>query len=291
MTLETLKPYFKYTSSQRNGIFVLLTLIIVLQLLYYFVDFSTLEKPSLEKQQWLSMQTEIDSLQTDRNQEIPKIYPFNPNFITDFKGYKLGMSVLEIDRLLAFRKTNKYVNSAQEFQTVTMVSDSLLNMISPYFKFPDWVTNKKDFKNFENKSFAKAAKIIVLDINQATQEDLKKVYGIGDGLSERILKEKEKFGGFASMEQIKDIWGLSPEVILKLNESFKIISNPNFRKINVNTASIKELGMFPYFRFPISKNIVTYRSMNGDIKNSADLIKIKDFPVDKVSIIVLYLEF
>lgn len=291
MTLETLKSYFKYTSSQRNGIFVLLTLIIVLQLLYYFVDFSNIEKPSIEKQRWLSMQSEIDSLKLDKNQETPKIYPFNPNFITDFKGYKLGMSVLEIDRLLAYRKTNKFVNSTKEFQEVTKVSDSLLNVISPYFKFPDWVTNKKDFKNFENKSFAKATKIIVLDINQATQEDLKKVYGIGDGLSERILKEKEKFGCFASMEQIKDIWGLSPEVVQKLNESFKITSKQNIKKINVNTASIKELGMFPYFRFPISKNIVTYRSMNGDIKNSADLIKVKDFPVEKLNIIVLYLDF
>jgi hypothetical protein len=62
----------------------------------------------------------------------PKIYPFNPNFITDFKGYKLGMSVTEIDRLLAFRKTNRYVNSAAEFQQVTQVSDSLLAQIAPF---------------------------------------------------------------------------------------------------------------------------------------------------------------
>jgi hypothetical protein len=53
------------------------------------------------------------------------LYPFNPNFITDFKGYKLGMSVQEID-LLEYRKGNKYVNSPKEFQAVTQVSDSLL---------------------------------------------------------------------------------------------------------------------------------------------------------------------
>ena len=36
------------------------------------------------------------------------IYPFNPNFISDYKGYKLGMSIQEIDRLHQYRAQNKY---------------------------------------------------------------------------------------------------------------------------------------------------------------------------------------
>lgn len=56
------------------------------------------------------------------------------------------MSTQEIDRLLAFRKENKYVNSAEEFQQVTKVSDSLLKIISPFFKFPDWIQKKNNFK-------------------------------------------------------------------------------------------------------------------------------------------------
>ena len=53
------------------------------------------------------------------------------------------MSNEEIDRLLDYRKQNQWINSAKQFQEVTQVSDSLLNKISPYFKFPDWVTNPK----------------------------------------------------------------------------------------------------------------------------------------------------
>lgn len=293
MSLSNIKTYFQYTASQRAGIFLLLTLIIGFQFLYFFVDFTSIEtdKNSTEKQQWLSLQTEIDAAKQETELDSPKLYPFNPNFITDFKGYKLGMTTQEIDRLLAFRKTNKYVNSAQEFQAVTMVSDSLLNVISPYFKFPDWVKNKKEFKSYTKNDFSKKESALVLDINQATQEDLKKVYGIGDGLSERILKEKEKLGAFVTMEQINDIWGLSPEVISKLNQSFKVKVVPNIKKININTATIKELMQFPYFKYPLAKSIVTYRSMNGEIKNAEDLIKIKGFPVEKTNIIVLYLEF
>lgn len=292
MKFSSLKPYFLFTKAQRLGLLLLFVIIIVFQSIYY-LSFSA-SKPvedSMERQ-WLSVQSTVDSLNLKEKSEKPKIYPFNPNFITDFKGYKLGMSVAEIDRLLAFRKKGKYVNSAEEFQQVTKVSDSLLAVISPYFKFPDWVTQKNKNKGFRKFDAAtNKEKLPVIDINLATKEDLKKIYGIGDGLSERILKEKEKFGGFVSMEQMQDVWGLSPEVIEKLTISFSIKSIPDVKKINVNSASLKELMQFPYFRYALAKSIITYRSMNGKIEDYAELTNISGFPVEKEKIIALYLEF
>jgi DNA uptake protein ComE-like DNA-binding protein len=294
MIFDSVKSFFKFSREQRSGIFVLFTIVIALQLLYFFVDFSSFSVSTPEKEKWLSLQVQIDSLKQNKLNDVPKVYPFNPNFITDYKGYKLGMSVAEIDRLLAFRKQNKYVNSPEEFQVVTQVSDSLLSVISPYFKFPDWVKNKKEFKDFkkyDNTAFAKKEKVIILDINQASQEDLIKIYGIGEAISLRILKFKESLGGFVSMEQMNDIWGLSPEVIENLNTHFKISAVPRVKKIDINNASMKELASFPYFKYPISKNIVTYRSMNGDIKNSEDLTKINGLSIEKAKIIALYLDF
>lgn len=290
-----IKSHFNYTKSQRLGLVLLLSLIIIFQVTFYFIDFSQPEKNTSEKQQWLALQSEIDSLKQNVPTSSYKIYPFNPNFITDFKGYKLGMTVQQIDRLLTFRKQGKFANSPKEFQQVTGISDSLLKAISPYFKFPDWVNKKNseaksNWVDYSKTNYDKKEKVVILDINSATKEDLMKVYGIGDGLSERILKQKNVLGEFVSMEQMSDIWGLSPEVIEKLNQSFKVINIAKPKKININNASVKELGQFPYFRYPISKNIVTYRSMNGDIKIE-DLTKIKDFPVDKIKIIALYLEF
>jgi DNA uptake protein ComE-like DNA-binding protein len=294
MIFETIKSSFNFSRQHRLGIFLLFAIIIALQILYFFIDFSSISKNSTEKEKWLSLQSKIDSLKQDKLDYVPKIYPFNPNFITDYKGYKLGMSVAEIDRLLAFRKQNKYVNSAQEFQVVTKVSDSLLNALSPYFKFPDWVNNKKEFagyKKYENTAYAKKEKAVIIDINQATQADLVKIYGIGEAISLRILKFKESLGGFVSMEQMNDVWGLSPEVIENLNNNFKILASPNVKKIDINNASIKELSLFPYFKYPIAKNIVTFRSMNGDIKNIEDLTKINGLSIEKAKIIALYLDF
>lgn len=292
---KKIPSYLVFTKEQRKGILLLFILIVLLQLACFFLNFSSDSKSNPAMIKWLTLQNELDSLKQIQPRTSYKMYPFNPNFITDFKGYKLGMTVEQIDRLLAYRKQNKYVNSIAEFQKITGVSDSLLNVISPYFKFPDWVNKKESVTKSEwidcskKKPVAKE-KEIVLDINSASKEDLMNVYGIGDALSERILKQKEFLGDFVSMEQMNDVWGLQPEVVEKLQTRFKIIKTPNPKKININQATIKELGQFPYFRYPVSKNIVVYRSMNGDLKIE-DLTKIKAFPVDKIKIIALYLDF
>ena len=294
MAFKIISSYFKFSKSQRTAIFLLFAIIVTLQLAYFFADFSAVETAPPVKEKWLSLQSQIDSMKREKISFVPKIYPFNPNFITDYKGYKLGMSVPEIDRLLAVRKENKYVNSPNEFPAVTKVSDSLLRAISPYFKFPDWVNKKKEFqeyKKYPNAAFAKKEKVVVIDINQATQEDLIKIYGIGEAISLRILKFRESLGGFVSMEQMKDVWGLSPEVIEHLNTHFKVLALPNVKKIDINNASIKELSQFPYFNYQLAKHIVTYRSMNGDIKNIDDLTKIKGLTIDMAKIIALYLDF
>lgn len=289
------KQFFKFTSQQRTGIFLLFIIIIALQLIYFFADFDQSEVTFSEEDKWLSLQKEIDAAKEIKYNEKQKVYTFNPNFISDYKGYKLGMSVEEIDRLLAFRKEDKYVNSAEEFQKVTQISDSLLKVMSPLFKFPNWTQKKNDFKTekkeYVQKTFSKKENVIIKDINEASQEDLIAIYGIGEALSSRILKQKETLGGFVSMEQLEEVWGLSPEVITQLNSHFKVVIPAGFKKIAINDATLKELAQFPYFKYFLAKQIVTYRSMNGNFNNIEDLSKIKGFPVEKAKIISLYLEF
>lgn len=288
-----MKIFLKFTSKQRKGIFLLVIIIITIQTAHFFIDFSQQPLLSTSKQEeWFSLQADIDSLKKLREESTSIIRTFNPNFITDFKGYKLGMTTEEIDRFLEFRKTNKYINSALEFQKITKVSDSLLKVMTPQFKFPNWTVNKKKNKKANSQSFvSKQKKIELMDINRAAKEDLEKVYGIGAVLSERIIKQREKLEFFVDMEQIKYIWGLSSEVIENLNKHFRIIEQPTIKKININDASVEELLRLPYFNYKLIKDIITYRSMNNGINNIDDLIKIDSFPIEKIKIISLYLEF
>lgn len=293
MSFNSVSDYFKFTRVQRTGIFVLFGIVLVLQLVYFFIDSNPIEVENREKQEWLALQSEVELLKGERKESKIKMYPFNPNFISDYKGYQLGMSVVQIDRLLAFRKEGKFVNSAKEFQEVTKISDSLLNVMAPFFKFPDWVNRKKEGKVYNTTftAFVKKEKIVPIDINQATKDDLIKINGIGEVIAHRILTQKEKIGGFVSMSQLNEIWGLSPEVLVHLNTYFRITKQPDLHKINVNNASLKELLQFFYFKSDLARQIVKYRSMNGDFKNIEDLMKVNGFPVEKSNIIVLYLDF
>jgi len=279
---------FFFTRPERRGLLLLFSLILCLQAAIRFADFDFPKPVSPSEKQWLAMAAKADSMEHAKPPP-PKKYPFNPNFITDYKGYRLGMSVAEIDRLLAFRKTGRFVNSAAEFQHVTGVSDSLLAAMSPYFKFPDWVKDRKPYTEFKAQKHEE--KIVLADINGAEADALIAIRGIGPALSGRIIEMRERLGGFVSMEQLGDVWGLQPEVIAELHKHFDILKPPDVLKVKVNEASLKELLKFPYFRYPIGKNVLTYRSMHGRLSGADDLLNIDGIPVDKVRIIALYLEF
>ncbi|NRT11401.1 helix-hairpin-helix domain-containing protein [Flavobacterium sp. 14A] len=293
MNFQALYKFFNYSKEQRKALILLLVLIFCAQAAVFFMDFNTDGIDSEEKQQWLSLQVEIDSLKNAKEKAEYKRYPFNPNFITDYKGYTLGMSVKEIDRLHAYRKQNKYVNSAEEFQKLTKVSDSLLSTMVTFFKFPDWVKNRKSkatYVNYKENNRNKKA-IVKRDINYATAEQLIEVYGVGGAFSKRILNYRSKIGAFVSMEQITEVWGLSDDAVQGIKEHFKVGEQTAVNKLAINNASIKDISKFPYFNYKLSRSIVIYRSMNGDFKKIEDLLEIKGFPVDKAKIIALYLDF
>lgn len=292
--MNKLKSYFLFSREHRSGIFFLFIIILLVQLGYFLFknNFDSVQDISKDKA-WLSIQNEIDSLKNIKVTRKDTIYPFNPNYITDYKGYKLGMTIDEIDRLHAYRKKGKFVNSAQEFQQVTQVSNAFLAKISPYFKFPDWVKNKNSGTSEKFHKFLpkEKVKIVQKDINTASKEDLIAVYGIGEKLADKILQEKEKFGGFVSMEQLQFIWGISAEAIVDLEKRFAVKSQNGVIKIAINDLSQKELAKFPYFNYALAKEIVVYRTMNNGIKNIDDLTKIKGMPNEKINIIALYLDF
>lgn len=280
--MKHIKSHFVFTKQQRSGIFALLVLIIGLQCVYFFVDFSSDHTYSeFEKQQMIAFQNEVDSLAlVERSQEYD-IKPYNPNFITDYKGYVLGMSVEEIDRLQKFRKLNKYVNSAKEFQYVTKVSDSLLIKLAPKFKFPDWVTKgvkKRITAYLYQKDINKAEAI---DIHEATELEYKLAY--------RIVNFRKELGGFISMEQLKDVYKLSNEDIKKVQRKFQLKTSPDIKKININLATVQELSSLGYINDYLASNIVDERVLREGFNSLDDLKYVHNFPVEKLERIKLYL--
>ena len=288
--MRNLKSHFVFTRSEQNGIFLFALIIIILQLVYFFADFTPTEKRSVEHEKDLSeFQKTIDSIKASEEQNIVEIFPFNPNFITDYKGYTLGMTPEEIDKLHFFRAEGKWVNSAEDFQKITGISDSLLNEISPYFKFPDWVTSEKSAYSESTPVSSKIHSKYRKDINLATLEDLTGIYGIGEVLAGRIINYRNKIGGFLDDIQLKDIYGLNFEVRAELQSQFTVITIPSHSVHDINEATVLELAAVPYIGYELAREIINYRLLNEKIYNFEELAKIKDFPSEKIDRIALYL--
>ena len=288
-----MKSPFKFSKQNRSGIFLLIVLIAIAQYIYLFVDFSSNEIDMPSEEALETYRSEIDSLKKAALQKAaPEIYPFNPNFITDYKGYTLGMSNEEIDKLHQFRKQNKWVNSAKQFQDVTQVSDSLLIKISPYFKFPDWVTNPKpkSYTNTFSKSNSPKTFDQKIDLNLATRLQLQKVYGVGEKLSEGIIRYREKYNGFVSEAELTEVWGLSPEVIERIKEQFTVKTPRIITKLNLNIVSRDQLVTIPHIDYEIANNIIEERTLRDGFTSIDDLTKVEHFPINKIEIIRLYLQ-
>ncbi|MDB2462769.1 helix-hairpin-helix domain-containing protein [Algibacter sp.] len=289
--MKLLKSHFTFSKQQRNGIFLLLILIVISQCAYFFISFES-QDIEVDEEELANFTKEIDSLKlVEIEARKPKTYPFNPNYITDFKGASLGMTNEEIDRLLAFRKQGKWINSTKQFQEVTKISDSLLNTISPYFKFPEWVTQAKPKTNtshsYNNKSKTFSQK---KDLNTATAQQLQKVNGIGKVFSDRIIKYRNKsVGGFIADIQLQDVYGLTPEVIEEITKQFTVKTPKIVRKINVNTATVNNLVTIPHIDYDVAHNIIEQRILKEGFSSINELKKVKDFPINKIKIIELYL--
>lgn len=292
--MNSFKSHFVLDPSQRNGIFLLLIIILILVGVFFFYPFKNdaVELTAKEKKQIRRFRHKIDSLKKIKQQEEKYvIYPFNPNYISDFEGYKLGMSVEEIDRLHAYREKGKWINSKADFQRVTKVSDSLLSKISPYFDFPDWVTEQiqNEYKNYEEDNKKELPFHLKKDLNVATAEDLIKIRGIGEVLSQRIVRYRKKIGGFVNDIQLKDVYGLDYEVTQRLLNKFTVKDTNSVEKVEVNSASIVKLLEVPYFDYELARKIRNYRLLHEGFKNFGELMKVEGFPVYKIDRIKLYL--
>lgn len=295
--MNKLKSHFRFDKQERSGIFFLLLIIVLLQAGFFLYSVYSEDMPSDSLQVDTGLQSQIDALkQAALQKDSVKIYPFNPNFITDYKGYTLGMSTQEIDRLHSFRKQNKFANTPEEFQKVTLISDSLLNAISPHFKFPEWTQKKSKRSTVGTKRYGiqsrEREQVLtpeIKDLNTATAQELRVVNGIGEKLSARIVKFRDRLGGFLADGQLYDVYGLEPEVVERTFKRFRVLQAPAIQKININEASAEEIAKLVYLQRHIAERIVEYRIGHGGIRSMDELKNIEGFPSDKISRIALYL--
>jgi len=91
-------------------------------------------------------------------------------------------------------------------------------------------------------------------------------------------------------EQLYEVWNLDKEVANDVLKYFKIKTPPTIQKINVNTATFKEVLAIVYIDYELTKKIFNYRDEVAEIQSLEELKKIEGFPLDKFNRIALYLQ-
>ncbi len=287
--MNNIKSHFEIHSRFRNGIFLLAIILFVCVIVYYLYPRSV--KPKSNFVELTDFQTQVDSLKklAELKKEQYRLKPFNPNFISDHKGYQLGLSAKELDRLYEYRNQDKWINSVSDFKKVTKISDSLLATISPLFKFPEWTKNNKGVKRYSKKAHAVLPYSQKGDLNAVSSQELQEKVNIPDFIAERIIKYKNKMGGFVSDIQLKDVRGLYDSQRNKILSLFTVKTPKIINKVNINKASVNELIEVPYFDFEMALEIKDFIKEQGGISNFDELGKIEGFSLEKIDRIALYL--
>jgi DNA uptake protein ComE-like DNA-binding protein len=282
--MKNIKSLFLFNKRQQRGILLLILLLVIISGVRYYV--TTIPKEPLILNDVSEYQKKIDSLKRIAARKTDTIYPFNPNYINDYRAYQIGLNEAELLRLNRFRESGTFINSPVQFQEVTQVSDQWLDSISPYFKFSAWVNNQRSTSSYTNY---RDRKVIPSNINTATQDQLRAVYGIGPALSGRIVEQRLKLNGFIDMAQVRDIYGLTDSTMVELQKHFFITTPAGFKKIALNKASREELSSIPYFNDYLIDKLIEQRTLRDGFKSWDKVLLTSRFPQEKLSLIQLYL--
>ncbi|MCU0473874.1 MAG: helix-hairpin-helix domain-containing protein [Bacteroidales bacterium] len=130
----------------------------------------------------------------------------------------------------------------------------------------------------------------ILDINTCDSASLVALPGIGPVLSARIIKYRKLLGGFASVNQLREVYGLSTETFDLISGMVKADS-PAVKKININSAEYRQLLRMPYLDKTEVAAILKYRELKGRIGGMNEMIDNKLVRIEVAEKVKPYLEF
>ncbi len=184
-----------------------------------------------------------------------QLFDFNPNTIAKKQWLALGISERTTRTILNYLKKGGHFYKKEDIKKIYGFSKEDYSRLEHYVVIP------KIKKIAEKKQLIK-----ILDLNTITLEELRGLK-IQEKIAKRILKFRKLLGGFARKSQLKEVYGIH-SYQLKILEKYTEVQT-DVKKINVNTATEKELSGHLYLSFSDARAIVRYRERKGkyhDIK-------------------------
>ncbi len=283
MSNRPVHHFFIFTKKERNGIIgliILLVFIILLPSLYNhsFPDKSAALPIDIKEYQVLLTRPNVKATSadypiksTDKKRTV-HLFDFDPNTLSVEGWQRLGVSEKTISTIQKYLSKGGKFYKSTDISNIYGLSESLSSLLIPHVKIDRIFSkqaNKKSFFDSRKNAFSNT----IIDINLADSAALDKLPGIGAKLSARILSFRNQLGGFYSLDQLGEVYGLVDSVYQKIKSSL-VIPNPIPRKININKVSFDELAAHPYVRYKLAKAIIQFRTQHGEYHEVADIKKI-----------------
>ena len=140
---------------------------------------------------------------------------------------------------------------------------------SKKYSFGQDSSKKKEYTIYPKTDFSK----IIIEVNQATANDLVKLKGIGAVLSDRIIKYRTKLGGFYKLEQITEVYGISDSLYLSIKKNLKI-KPTKVIKLDINLENLENLKNHPYISDKLAYQIINYREKVKSFESVEEIKKL-----------------
>ncbi len=295
-----IKEYFSFTKKERNAVLLLGTLAVLFAMLPAMFPF--LVKDSMELVVDTATQNEIAALQvinepterrtasySDAELYQPKqsrfekfrseqsnavLFAFDPNTASAAEWKQLGLRDKTIQTILNYRAKGGKFFKPEDMQRIYGLRPADYERLKPYVQI---ATQRKEqpstFITTETKAERKEYTAAVIDINTADTVEWKKLKGIGSGYARRIVNFRSKLGGFISVDQVKETYGLPDSVFQQIKPQLRFDAS-TIQQIDLNKATVEQLKAHPYIAYAVANAIVQYRNEHGEFSSVTDIRKI-----------------
>jgi DNA uptake protein ComE-like DNA-binding protein len=303
--------FFHFNKQERNGVFVLCMIIAILFGVRLLIPLMS----SGNNVQLITINAQPQDFSYEENEQFPKKksnkgfnstnndktisnerFVFNPNTVTEEDAQKLGFSKKLSATLINFRNKGGKFFKAEDLKKLYGLSPKLYEDLENYILIPSRPgATKKEFKKDSVFSFKpnvyekKIVTKVLVEINSADSLSIVFLKGIGPGFTKRIIKYRTMLGGFHSINQLKDVYGMTDSLFLILTSQIQLDVNA-VTKIPINAIDFNSLRKHPYFNFQSAQAIVNYRAKHGKLTEN-DIKNLGIFSDDKLRLIIPYLSY
>jgi DNA uptake protein ComE-like DNA-binding protein len=131
---------------------------------------------------------------------------------------------------------------------------------------------------------------VTIELNSADSAQLTTVRGIGASFAIRIIRYRNRIGGFYNKEQLKEVYELDSTKYAEIKDQL-IVDPSAIIKVNINTISFASLRQSPYLSYKQASAIIEYRTQHGNYNSIEDVSNVAIITPDVLHKIEPYIKY